>query len=255
MEYFLLEKRGRVGILTVNRPKALNALCTPLLEELNRFLSDGIHAEKLRALIVTGAGKAFIAGADIKEMLAMTHEENQAFCELGHATTRALAALDMVTIAAMNGFALGGGLELALACDFIYAAAGAKLGLPEVTLGLIPGFGGTQRLARAVGARRAKEMIMTGQAVDAEKALRIGLVNKVVAPGALIDDTVAAAEGILVNSCSAVMRAKRVVDEGFDLPLSEALEFEQRNFAEGFAAKDRTEGLSAFIEKRPPRFE
>ncbi len=255
MEYFLFEKRGRVGILTVNRPEALNALCTPLLDELNRFLSDDIQAEQLRALIVTGAGKAFIAGADIKEMLALTAEENQAFCELGHAATGALEALEMLTIAAVNGFALGGGTEMALACDFIYAAAGAKFGLPEVTLGLIPGFGGTQRLARAVGGRQAKELIMTGRMIDAQEALAIGLVNKVVEPDALLDEAVATAELVLSNSFSAAMRAKRAVDQGIDLPLAKGLELERKAFVDGFGAKDRKEGLSSFVEKRKPDFE
>ncbi len=255
MEYFLLEKRGCVGILTVNRPKALNALNTPLLEELHQFLTGDIHAEQIRALVLTGAGKAFMAGADIKEMISMDAAAHEAFCELGHAVTRALETLEMVTIAAVNGFAFGGGTELALACDFIYAATGAKLALPEVKLGLIPGFGGTQRLARAVGARRAKELIMTGQAVDADEAMRIGLVNKVVEPGALLDEAVATAELALANSFDAVLRAKRAVDDGMDMSLPDGLALERKLFIEGFATADRLAGLTAFVERREAEFE
>ncbi|KKL68762.1 hypothetical protein LCGC14_2121730 [marine sediment metagenome] len=183
MELISFEKRGQTGILKVNRPEALNALNRAVLEELQRFLSSGVSSENIRALIFTGEGKAFIAGADIKEMQALDGAGIGEFCELGQGVTNSLASLEMVTIAAVNGFALGGGLEMALACDFIYASTGAKLGQPEVTLGIIPGFGGTQRLSRAVGVRLAKELITTGRFLGAEEALRIGLVNKVVEAG------------------------------------------------------------------------
>lgn len=255
MELISFEKKERVGLLRINRPKALNALNQALLEELEGFLSSGIKSEEVRALVVTGEGKAFIAGADIKEMLALDEAGVQAFCALGHKVTRLLETLQMVTIAAVNGFALGGGLELALACDFIYASNQAKLGQPEVTLGIIPGFGGTQRLSRAVGTRLAKELITTGRFLDAEEALRIGLVNKVVEPDKLLDEALDTAVKITQNSFSAVTKAKGAINAGADLPLEQALELEKKNFVNCFTTKDQAEGMAAFIEKRKPSFE
>ncbi len=255
MELIGFEKRGQIGILKVNRPEALNALNRAVLEELGGFLSSGINSEKVRALIFTGEGKAFIAGADIQEMQALDGPGIREFCELGQEVTHSLASLEMLTIAAVNGFALGGGLEMALACDFIYASGKAKLGQPEVTLGIIPGFGGTQRLSRAVGVRLAKELITTGRFLDAEEALRIGLVNKVVEADGLLDEAIATARKVTQNSFSAVIRAKRAIDKGADLHLAEALEVEKANFIDCFTTKDQAEGMAAFTEKRTPKFE
>ncbi|KPK74554.1 MAG: hypothetical protein AMJ79_13780 [Phycisphaerae bacterium SM23_30] len=254
MELISFKKTGRIGILKFNRPRALNALNGALLEELEEFLCTGINAEPIRALVVTGEGKAFIAGADIKEMQSFDREGIRRFCELGHRITHLLENLPMITIAAVNGFALGGGLEIALACDFIYASRDAKLGLPEVSLGVIPGFGGTQRLPRAVGARLAKELITTGRSLDAEEGLRVGLVNKAVEPEKLLEEAINTAEKILQNSFSAVTRAKRSVHEGGGLLLEKALEVEREYFVDSFTTKDRAEGMAAFIEKRAPEF-
>jgi enoyl-CoA hydratase len=255
MDHLSFEKRDRVGILTINRPEALNALNRALLEEFAEFLSCGIKSAGIRVLIVTGEGKAFIAGADIKEMQAFDGAGIQTFCDLGHRVMGLLETVEVVTIAAINGFAFGGGLELALACDFIYASSTAKMGLPEVSLGITSGFGGTQRLPRAVGVRQAKEIIATGQFLDAAEALRIGLVNKVVKPDKLLDETLATAEKIILNSFSAVLRARRVVQDGAGLPLDQALELEKKAFLDCFSTKDQVEGMAAFIEKRIPNFE
>jgi len=255
MELISFEKRERVGLLKINRPQALNALNHALLVELDEFLSSGLKFEEVRALVVTGEGKAFIAGADIKEMLALDEAGIRAFCDLGHKVARQLETVEMVTIAAVNGFALGGGLEMALACDFIYASSNAKLGQPEVTLGIIPGFGGTQRLSRVVGTRLAKELIATGRFLDAGEALRIGLVNKVVEPDKLLDEALATAAKITQNSFSAFTRAKRAINEGANLPLEQALEVEKKYFVDSFGMTDRAEGMKAFIEKRKPSFE
>ncbi len=255
MKFLSFEKKERLGLLIINRPQALNALNKALLEEIDRFLSTQITSENIRVLILTGEGKAFIAGADIKEMQAFNESQIREFCNLGHRVARRLETLEQVTIAAVNGYALGGGLEMALACDFIYAANNARLGQPEVSLGVIPGFGGTQRLSRAVGTRKAKEMISTGLLLDAEESLRFGLVNKVVEPDRLLDEAMGAAEKIIQNSFSAVSRAKRVIGEGADLPLPEALELEKKNFVACFSTPDQSEGMAAFIEKRKPGFE
>ncbi len=202
MDYLSFEQQGDIGVLRINRPQAHNALNSKLLQELSQWLKQD-HSVKV--LILTGQGeKAFIAGADIKEMASLDAAASQKFCALGQQVTLLLERASFVTIAAVNGFALGGGLEIALACDFIYAATSAKMGLPEVSLGLIPGFGGTQRLARAIGTRRAKELIMSGRKITADEALQMGLVNKVCHDHALIADCRHTAEGILKNSFASI---------------------------------------------------
>jgi len=254
MEMISFEKKGPVGILKFNRPKVLNALNRKLLDELEGFLTTQIKSQHVRILIVTGEGKAFVAGADIKEMQSYDTAAAREFCELGQRITTLLETLDMVTIAAVNGFALGGGLEIALSCDFIYVSNTAKLGLPEVSLGVIPGFGGTQRLARALGARRAQELITTGRAIDAAEALRIGLANAVTEPENLLDEAMKTAQSILKNSFAAVCRAKHAINDGAELVLKEALEIEQNYFVDCFTHKDQAEGMAAFVEKRKPEF-
>ncbi len=255
MEHLTFEKRGNTGILTVNRPKALNALNRAVLEEMDTFLSETVDAEDLRALILTGAGdKAFIAGADIAEMKPMTHLDMMAFCDLGQRVTVLLETIDMVTIAAVNGYALGGGLEMALACDFIYASENARLGVPEVSLGLIPGFGGTQRLTRAVGMRRAKELTFTGRMILAQEALTMGLVNQVVSPTQLIAACLQVAEAAEKNAPVAVTQAKRAINMGASLAMADALELEKQCCVAAFATEDRLEGMTAFLEKRKAAF-
>ena len=255
MNHLIFEKKERVGILTISRPEVLNALNRSMLEELDSFLVAVVPREGIRALVVTGAGeKAFVAGADIKEMRMFDLPGILAFCELGQRVALRLETMDAVTIAAVNGYAFGGGLEIALACDFIYASRTAKLGLPEVTLGLIPGFGGTQRLARAVGTRRAKEIILSGQPITADEAHAIGLVNRVVDGNGLLDACLEVASQICRNAFGAVARAKRSINDGIDLPLAEGLELEKQAFVRAFDTEDRREGMAAFVEKRRPKF-
>ncbi len=255
MENLLFEKKERVGILTINRPQALNALNRAVLEEMDAFLAGTLPGEEVRVLILTGTGeKAFVAGADIREMQDLDHMGMLAFCDLGQRVCRRLEVMDVVTIAAVNGFALGGGLELALGCDFIYASKNAKLGLPEVSLGLIPGFGGGPRLARAVGGRRAKEMILTGKPIRAEEAAAIGLVNKVVEPEELLDECLKVAKQILKNGFTAITQVKRSINYGAGMSLPDALELEKQACSVSFATADRAEGMAAFAEKRKPDF-
>lgn len=252
MKHLLFEQRGTVGILTVNRPESLNALNHDVLHEMASFLEG---KRDLRGLILTGAGeKAFIAGADIKEMLPMDAAAMMQFCSLGQKVSNLLENAPFVTLASVNGFALGGGLEMALACDFIYASTSAKLGLPEVTLGLIPGFGGTQRLTRAVGTRQAKEIIMSGKPLKAAEAQEVGIVNRVCAPDTLHAESLSCLEGIAQNSFYAVMQAKQAINVGQSLAMTESLELEKQMCAVCCTCPDRAEGMSAFIEKRKPQF-
>ena len=251
----LTERRGAVAILTLNRPKALNALSSGSLEALGRAIEGCAADAELRAVVVTGAGRAFAAGADIAQMQAMTPLEGEAFSRLGHDTFAALEALPVPTLAAVNGFALGGGCELALACDFIWAAEGARLGQPEVNLGLVPGFGGTSRLARRVGPAWAKELILSGEPIQADVALRIGLANRVFADAeTLLAEAVAFGETIARKGPVAVALAKRVIQEGQDAEVRVAHVLEQQAFGLTFATEDRAEGMAAFLEKRDPSF-
>ncbi len=250
----LRETRGPVALLTLNRPKALNALDAEILGAL-RAAIDAVGADiGVRALVVTGEGRAFAAGADIAAMRKLDPIEGEAFSRLGHETFAALEALPIATIAAVNGFALGGGCELALACDFIYASEKAAFGQPEVALGLIPGFGGTSRLTRRVGIAWAKELVLGGANIKADEALRIGLANRVFAPEALVDAAVAAGEGIAAKGPVAVALAKRVLEEGQDADVRTAHSLEQKAFGLVFASEDRIEGMDAFLEKRDPSF-
>jgi len=255
MEFLTLEQRDRVGILRINRPTALNALNTDLLIELRDFLGTQPSPAGPRVLILTGAGeKAFVAGADVAEMRDFSPLQMHGFCELGQAVTNLLETKALVTIAAVNGYALGGGLEMALACDFMYAADNARLGQPEVTLGLIPGFGGTQRLTRAIGTRRAKELILTGRHIGAAEAHQMGLVNRVVPQAELLDTCLETAQKIAGNAWTAVLQAKRVIHHGDRLSMTEALAMERDACALCFASPDQCEGMTAFLEKRKPRF-
>lgn len=254
----LIEKKeSGVEILILNRPAALNALNLELLQELENYLHSLMQKSygEVRALIVTGQGdKAFVAGADIKEMSGMNVKEAQKFSESGQRVFRLFETLRLPVIAAVNGFALGGGLELALSCDFIYASENAKLGLPEVGLGLIPGFGGTARLSRVVGINRAREMILTGEMISAQEAMNCGLINKVVPAADLMATVLKTAQTLASRGPIAVAKAKFSIEETFDLNIDQGLGLEAHTFAHLFEAQDTKEGMSAFIEKRKPAF-
>ena len=252
-EQLRVERRGAVSLITLDRPKALNALNGELLRELQCALAE-VASSDSRALVVTGEGRAFAAGADIEAMSRMTPLEGEAFGRLGHETFAALEELPVPTIAAVNGFALGGGCELACACDWIYASTKAVFGQPEVHLGLIPGFGGTSRVTRRVGIAWAKEIILGGQNLKADEALRIGLANRVFEPDELVDAAVAAGEAVASHSSVAVASAKRVLQQAQDADLHLANILEQSAFGATFATEDKKEGVAAFLEKRDPKF-
>jgi len=252
----LVDAGEPIASVTIDRPTVLNALDAITLGELIAAFAALAEAPDLRCVIVTGAGpKAFVAGADIGGMAALGPREARAFAELGHQLGDAIEALSVPVIAAVGGFALGAGCELALACDFIYASSTARFGQPEVNLGVIPGFGGTQRLARRVGLGRARELIYTGAIISAAEALRIGLVNAVVEPAELMPRVRAVAETIAAKPPLAVADAKRALRLGADMPLAAANELERHLFAGLFGTADQREGMQAFIEKRPPKFQ
>ena len=244
-----------IGTITINREKALNALNAEVLTELMGAVNELEDTEAVRVVIVTGAGKAFVAGADITEMSDMEPMEAREFAELGGQLGELMETSTKPYIAAVNGFALGGGCELALACDFIYASAKARFGQPEVKLGVIPGFGGTQRLSRRVGLAKAKELVFSGEMIDAAEALRIGLADAVLAPEELIERCRDMAKKIAANGPLAVAEAKRIMHLGQSMTLEHSLVLEQRAFGELFASDDQDEGMKAFIAKRPANFE
>ncbi len=243
----------KVGILSINSPETLNALNTKLLRELESWV-DGLDYEALRALIITGEGRAFVAGADIKEMESLSVEEALDFARLGSRVFRKIEKLPLPVLAAVNGFALGGGCELALACDIRLASSKAKLGQPEVGLGITPGFSGTVRLARLVGPGRAKELIYTGRVIRADEALEMGLVNQVVEPEELMDRAREMASLIAANSSSAVSKSKEAIDRGLDQDIDGAILTENDLFALCFAHEDQKEGMKAFVDKRKAEF-
>ncbi len=249
-----LEERGAVALVTIDRPEALNALDIDVIEAFEGVL-DTIEARRgIRALVVTGAGRAFVAGADIARMKDMTPLEAEAFSARAHRVFGRLEALPIATIAAVNGFALGGGCELALCCDWIYAADSARLGQPETKLGLIPGFGGTSRLVRRVGLAWAKELVMVAEPIPAADAERIGLVNRVFELDALVPAALAAGEAVAARGPVATRLAKEVMQQGQDADVRTAHALEQRAFGLCFATQDRVEGTTAFVEKREPEF-
>lgn len=249
---------GGVRVLTIDRPKALNALSPAVVAELAQALDEvaaAVRAGEVRALVLTGAGeRAFVAGADVAAMADMTEGAAYEFSRSGHAVADALATLTIPVIAAVNGFALGGGCELALACDFMFASENAKFGQPEVKLGVIPGFGGTGRLSRRVGLARALELCLTGDTIGAAEALRIGLCNRVLPLAELLPATIACAKKIAEMGPVAVAEAKRVLHAGAGVPLAQANSLEVEAFAGLFATADQKEGMAAFLGKRPPKF-
>ena len=256
MDFVKLE-RGDDGIvlLTIDRQEKLNALNPQVTEEIGQALLD-VEQDEPRAIIVTGAGeRAFVAGADISEMSKMEPLEAKRFTEIGHAAMALLDKSPIPTIAAVNGFALGGGCELALACDIRIAAENALFGFPEVGLGILPGMGGTQRLPRLIGPALAKELIFSGRRIDAAEAKEIGLVNRVVPEGEALDSARELAAEIAANGPVAVRHAKTAANRSLDVDLISGLEYEADQFSLLFATEDAREGMGAFMEKRKPQFE
>jgi enoyl-CoA hydratase len=241
-----------IALLTVDRPGALNAIDAGVLADLEAAVSALEASPAIGVVILTGRGRAFVAGGDIPHMARLSPEEGERWLRRGQRLLRRLERLPQVAIAAVNGYALGGGLELALACDLRVAADTAELGAPEVRVGLIPGWGGTQRLLRLVGPARARDLILTGRPVRADEALRLGLVDRVVPPDRLLPACRELARRIREGSPTAVRAAKRALVEGADLPLDAALAREALAWLQNFASPDRVEGLTAFVERRPP---
>jgi enoyl-CoA hydratase len=251
-ETLLYEKRDAVALITLNRPKALNALNSTVLTEMRELLSQIAADDEIGAVVITGSEKAFAAGADIKEMQSVNFVDAYLGDFLGG--WEEVANNRKPVIAAVSGFALGGGCELAMMCDFIIASQSAKFGQPEITLGIIPGMGGSQRLTRAVGKAKAMDLVLTGRMMDAEEAERAGLVSRVVAPEQLIDEALGAAAKIASHSRPSVLMAKEMVDLAFEVPLKSGLTIERRGFQTLFATEDPKEGMAAFVEKRKPAF-
>ncbi len=246
---------GSIGIITLDRPERLNALSQPVLERLSEVLTEEAADDRIRVVVITGAGdRAFVAGADLGTMKGMNQEEARAWSLLGQRTFALIEDLPKPVIAAINGFALGGGSEIALACDIRLASETAVLGQPEVTLGLPPGFGGTYRLAEVVGVGRARELIMTGRQVDAEEALSMGLVSEVVAPEQLMDRALSLAKKLAANGPQALAHAKRAMSSMPGLRREEAVELEAHLFGRTFATGQPREGISAFLEKRKAEY-
>jgi enoyl-CoA hydratase len=254
-ENLLFEVREGIGIITLNRPKALNALNTALLNEMGALLDDIAKNDEIKVVIITGGGeKAFAAGADISEMQSMNAMEGRAFSANGMKHISKLETIPQPTIAAVNGFALGGGCEVVMACDIRIASTKAKFGQPEVNLGVTPGFGGTQRLPRLVGPAIAKELLFTGDMISAERAYQIGLVNHVVEPEELMDKAMEMAKKIASKGQLAVKMCKQGVNEGMNMDLARGLQYETELFGLSFSTEDQKEGMAAFLEKRQAEF-
>ena len=251
MTNVLLEKKGHIAVATINRPKALNALNSQVLEDIDQLVEQVKADDEIRALVITGSGeKAFVAGADIGEMSTLTKAEGEAFGKKGNDVFRKLETLPIPTIAAVNGFALGGGCELSMSCDIRLCADTAVFGQPEAGLGITPGFGGTQRLARLVGMGIAKQLIYTAKNIKADEALRIGLVNAVYPLEELMPAAEKMAETIAKNAPIAVRACKKAINEGLEAKMDDAVVIEEKLFGSCFQTADQIEGMSAFLEKR-----
>lgn len=253
MSFVSCEVQDRVAVLTIDRPKALNALNPEVLNDLKAAF-EGIDQSEVRCVILTGAGdKSFVAGADIAAMSTMTKAEGEAFGRLGNDVFLMVENFPLPVIAAVNGFALGGGNELAMSCDIRLASENALFGQPEVGLGITPGFGGTQRLARVVGVGMAKQLVYSATNIKANEALRIGLVNAVYAPDQLMDAARKLAGKIASNAPIAVRNCKRAINEGIELPIAEAVQVEERLFGACFETHDQVEGMSCFLSREKPK--
>lgn len=253
-EFVKTQLNGHVLTITLDNPKTLNALDKQLLEELNEAVELAGKNEQAKAIILTGSGKSFVAGADIKAMSQLSAVEAKEFGALGASVFRKIELLKQPVIAAVNGFALGGGCELAMACDIRVASKKAKFGQPEVGLGITPGFSGTQRLSRLVGLGKAKELIFTGNIIGAEEANRIGLAEIIAEPEELMAIAAELAEKIAKNSASAVQFSKEAINRGYQADIDTGIEIELSYFALCFATEDQKEGMAAFLEKRTPNF-
>jgi len=251
----ILEKKNNLGIITMNRPAVLNALDVDTIEELTCAVQELEVDQTIHVAILTGKDKAFIAGADIKQMQTMTSLQAHTFAAKGHHLLQTIENSRIPYIAAVNGYTLGGGCEVMMACDLIIASTTAKIGQPEINLGIHPGFGGTQRLPRLVGAIKAKELLLTGDPIDASEALRIGLVNKVMEPEKLMEETEKLAMKIASKSGVQTRSIKTLVNTGMNIDLPSACSLEIASFATGFATEDQKEGMSAFLGKRKPSFQ
>ena len=253
MEFITYEVEGQIGIITINRPKALNALNSAVLDELDKTL-DAVDQEAIRCLILTGAGeKSFVAGADIGEMSTLTKAEGEAFGKKGNDVFRKLETFPIPVIAAVNGFALGGGCEISMSCDIRICSENAVFGQPEVGLGITPGFGGTQRLARIVGTGKAKEMIYGARNIKAEEAYRIGLVNNVYPAEELMPTAKKLASTIARNAPIAVRNCKKAMNDGISLPIEKAVEVEEKLFGDCFETHDQKEGMACFLSREKPK--
>lgn len=250
-----LEVSDTIATLTFNRPDVLNAINPEMIHEFHQALGDVQKMSEVKVLVLTGAGKAFVAGADIRVLQSLDPLGAKQFAQVGQAALFTLEAMDIPVIACVNGYALGGGCEIAIACDFICASEDASLGQPEINLGVIPGFGGTQRLVRLVGKGRAKELCMTGRMITAEEAYRMGLVTRLFSPETLVEETLKIAKTIAQKGRVALRAVKHVIDSGLDVDLKSACALEVDAFSLCFASPDQKEGTTAFLEKRPPKFE
>ena len=254
-ENIIFDVQDGIGIVTINRPKVLNALNPDTLDEIGRAVCQVRTESAVKVLVITGAGeKAFVAGADISQFQGKNNLQARQFAEKGQEVFFALESLPIPVIACVNGFALGGGCELAMSCDFIYASDTAKFGQPEINLGIIPGFGGTQRLARLVGRAKAKELCMLGAPITAQEALEIGLATRVFPAEELWNKTMETATGFAGKGCVALRAIKQVVDRGVEVDLKSGCAFEVEAFATSFSSEDAKEGVAAFLEKRKPEF-
>jgi enoyl-CoA hydratase len=252
-QHLIVETKEHVGLIRLNRPQALNALNTALMSELAAAVDVFEADARIGCIVIAGSDKAFAAGADIKEMATKSYTD--AFMGNFAASWDRLARARKPVIAAVAGFALGGGCELAMQCDLIIAADNAKFGQPEIKLGIIPGIGGTQRLTHAVGKAKAMDLILTGRMMDAQEAERAGLVARIVPPQSLLDEAIKVAATIAAMSLPSVVAAKEAVNRAFETSQAEGVRFERRVFHSLFATRDQKEGMTAFIEKRPPKFE
>ncbi|MGM9564569.1 enoyl-CoA hydratase-related protein [Evtepia sp.] len=250
MAFVEVTKQGNIGIITMNRPEALNALSSAVFADLTKALDQVEHDDDVYVVIITGAGRAFVAGADIGEMAHMNVEEGLSFSELGNGLLMRVDMFPKPTIAAVNGFALGGGCELSLACDIRIASEKAKFGQPEVGLGIIPGFGGTQRMARIIGTGPAMELIFTADTIDAKQAEKIGMVNHVVPAEELMDAAIAMAEKIASKAQVAIRTSKMALRRGIDCDINTAVTYEALAFATCFGTEDQKDAMKAFVEKR-----
>ncbi len=257
MKYEILNTEivNGVAIVTISRPKAMNALNTLFFNEMDQLVTEISNNSDVKVMVITGNGKAFVAGADIAEMVDKTSEEGSAFSLLGQNTFSSLERMDIPVIAAINGFALGGGLELAMACDFRFASTKAKFGQPEVSLGLIPGYAGTQRLPRLTGMGDALYLLMTADMIDATEALRIGLVQKVIEPEMLLEETLKVAKIIISKGSESIKKVKQVVRKGMEMSFADGEKLEANQFGTLFGNGNQgKEGMTAFLEKRKPQW-